>query len=53
MGRVFVKAEAMHAPQSLMFDRAGVPLITSAPSTPLKNTKNEDSKTKYAMRNIL
>ena len=39
MGRVFVKAEATHAPQSLMFDRAGVPLITSNPSTPLKDSK--------------
>jgi len=39
MGRVFVKAEATHAPQSLMFDRAGVPLITPSPSTPLKDSK--------------
>ena len=39
MGRVFVKAEAMHAPQSLMFDRAGVPLITPRSSVPLKDTK--------------
>ena len=29
----------MHAPQSLMFDRAGVPLITPKPSFPLKDTK--------------
>ena len=40
MGRVFVKAEAMHAPQSLMFDRAGVPLIAPKPSVPLKDAKN-------------
>jgi len=30
----------MHAPQSLDFNRAGVPLIAPKPSAPLKNTKN-------------